>query len=64
MTSKRVGGAYVSNERWTYADLAGMCGTTTVAGNNGVITKDDESDRCVWNPAAPPDRSPAAQRGG
>ncbi len=56
MTSKRVSGAYVSNERWTYADLLGECGTTSVAGNNGVITKDVETPRCIWTPPGQPDQ--------
>ena len=54
MTSKRLSGAYVSHERWRYADLAGVCGTTVVAGNNGIITEDVKSDRCVWTPSSSP----------
>jgi len=54
MTSKRESGAYVSREVWSWADLSGACGTTRVAGDNGVITKDVETARCVWAPTGLP----------
>ena len=51
MTSFLVSGAHVSNEHWRYADTAGVCGTTVLAGSNGTLESDVETPRCVWTPA-------------
>jgi hypothetical protein len=59
MTSLLVSGAHVSHERWRYADTAGVCGTTTLAGDNGVITLDVDTPRCVWSPGAVARHAPA-----
>lgn len=50
MRSLLTSGSYQSSERWRYADTSGACGTTTLAGADGVITKDVQTDRCVWTP--------------
>lgn len=56
MTSKRLSGAYLSDDRWRYADTAGACGTTHVAGDNGAITIDRRTPRCDWTPGLPAPR--------
>jgi hypothetical protein len=54
MTSFLVSGAHQSHERWRYADTQGVCGTTTLAGNNGKIVTDSKTPRCVWTPRPRP----------
>ncbi len=54
MTSFLVSGAHQSQDHWRYADTRGVCGTTTLAGTNGVIVTDEQSPRCVWTPHSQP----------
>jgi hypothetical protein len=62
MTSFLVSGAHVSNERWRYADTQGVCGTTTLAGDNGTIVSDVKTPRCIWAPADTLARHEVAQQ--
>jgi hypothetical protein len=56
MSSVVASGAHVSAERWRYADTQGVCGTTKLAGNNGVVVTDVKTPRCVWTPGGASDK--------
>lgn len=64
MTSFLVQGAHVSNERWRYADTSGVCGTTKLAGENGIVTLHVDTPRCVWSPGSVTAHEPSRRASG